>query len=189
MSVSGVSSGMSAFMAYWRSQMQRGRQDFKSLSDALKAGDLTAAQQAFGDMQQVVPGFGDSSSVASETPKAAADPAAAKSTTPPEDPREVIKSDVEALGSALKSGDLAGAQTAFSKLQQDMQTLRGGDVRRHHHGHEHAGHGAQGVTKRAPAGGAISTTPPSTTAASAVKQDADGDNDGTTTFFGVDLKA
>ena len=191
MSVERVSSGMNAFMEYWRSQIQRGRQDFRQLSNALQSGDLAAAQQAFTDLQAVTPGFGPPAEPASSPDAAAAAANGASnssaSTTAPADPREVVKSDVAALGTALQSGDLAGAKTAFAKLQQDMQSLKDAH---HPHKHHHArgGPGATGIASNAPAQGSISTTPPAATAASSVK-DADGDHDGTKTFYGVDLKA
>jgi len=181
MSVSSVTSGVGAFMAYWRSEMQRGRQDFQQLSKALKSGDLAAAQQAFGDMRQFVPGFG--ASEAAGGPADAGVPAAGART--PAATREAIQSDVATLGTALQSGDLAGARSAFSQLQQDMQAPRGD--RGHHYAYGHARHGGGAVVTSAPPGGTISVTPPATTAENVAK-DTDGP-DGTPTFHGIDLKA
>ena len=192
MGVAHVSSGMSVFMDYWQNQIQQGRQDLRQLSNSLKSGDLTAAQQAFADLRQVTPGFGSTDTatgpadaVAAAASESGANSAAAAAAA--KDPREVVKSDVAALGTALQSGDLAGAKTAFAKLQQDMAALQHGH-RRHGHHHDRGGKTASGVATSAPSQPPISTTPPSSTAASAVK-DADGDHDGTKTFFGVDLKA
>ncbi len=53
-----------------------------------------------------------------------------------------IGADLTAIGQALQSGDVSSAQTAYAKLQQDLQGVRG-----HHHHH----HGGQ-------AGGAQSTS-------------------------------
>jgi len=42
------------------------------------------------------------------------------------------QADFQALGSALQSGDVAGAQKAFAGLQQEIQKAHG-----HHHHHHH----------------------------------------------------
>ena len=183
--------GMSAFMAYWKSTMEQGRKDFRDLSTALKAGDVTAAQAAFADLQKILPnpasnasrpdadGDGDGGKNGA-TPATPATPAK----DPAKDPRATVRADVDALGTALANGDLTAAQEAFTKLTTDMKALRGG----HHHGHHqhHGGvKGGKGVTATPTAPDPVSL--PATPAATSVTAKSGGD--GSVTFFGIDLKA
>jgi hypothetical protein len=98
---------------------QQWQQDFQSLGKALQSGDLSGAQEAFQALQQL-----RSNAPMLQTGQTGQ----AKSSSNP------LSADVSALGSALQSGDLSGAQAAFSKLQQDMQAL-GATHHRHHHHH------------------------------------------------------
>jgi len=103
-------------------QFQQVRNDFQSLQQALSQGDLTAAQQAFTQIQ---------------TDQGGRQPPA----------NSPLASDFNALGQALQSGDLTGAQKAFASLQSDAQTLRasrGGGHRRGHHGGGNDGDGDDG---------------------------------------------
>ncbi|HEY9101784.1 hypothetical protein [Chitinimonas sp.] len=78
-------------------------QAFKSLADALKSGDVSAAQQAYAklkDAKQVQGAQGDNT-------------------------------DFSTLGQALQNGDLSGAQAAFDKLKTDAQAERGERHHRH----------------------------------------------------------
>jgi len=119
---------------------QQWQQDFQSLAKALQSGDLSGAQQAFQALQQL-------RSNASVSPTGQT--GQAKSSSNP------LSTDVSALGSALQSGDLSGAQAAFSKLQQDMQALAATHHRHHHH---HAGSATQSdATQSAPVAGVAST--------------------------------
>jgi len=89
-------------------------QDFAALDQALQQGDLTGAQQAFATLQQDVPWVGRA--------------VTGQSTQGPNGPGP-LTSALQALGGALKSGDVAAAQKAFAALAQ----AHGG-----HHGHRHA---------------------------------------------------
>jgi hypothetical protein len=89
------------------------RQDFRELATALQNGDLSDAQSAYSNIQQVLQGAsGGSSSAGSST----------------------LQNDFAALGQALQSGDLSTAQSAFAQLQNDagggpVQTApQGGDL-------------------------------------------------------------
>lgn len=99
-----------------RSTAKQGKQDFEQLLDAMQKGDLAAAQQALAGLQQVQAAAQQNNlpdTTASNTTGSTATPAAS-------DP---LATDFSALGAALKSGSLSGAQDAFAKLQQDFQTL------------------------------------------------------------------
>jgi hypothetical protein len=87
--------------------------DFKSLAQALQSGDLASAQQAFASLQQDSPWVNRAVSGPADGNSASSGAAA---------------SPLQALSGALQSGDVAGAQQAFAKLQQSL----GG-----HHGHHH----------------------------------------------------
>src|ERR1039457_4575293 len=107
MSVATISS---ANNSYQTNPYAQARQDFQNLGNALQSGNLTAAQQAFAQLQQPNPNSGQSQSTQNSNPASQA---------------------VQNLGSALQSGDLSGAQQAFAQLQQGMQATGKG------HGHHH----------------------------------------------------
>jgi hypothetical protein len=90
------------------------KSDFQTLSQALKSGDLDAAQQAYSAIQQ------DQQS--SQHPI-----------------NSQLSADFTALGNALQSGDLAGAQQAFSSLQSNAQALRQSRGGKGHHDHASSG--------------------------------------------------
>ena len=77
------------------------KNDFLALSQALKNGNLAAAQKAYASIENAQKNGG---------PKPPADSAIAK--------------DFAALGDALDSGDVDGAKAAFTALQNDFQALR-----------------------------------------------------------------
>jgi len=89
--------------------------NFNSLGQALQAGDLAGAQQAFAALVQSVP--------------AGAVPSGA-----PQD--QTVGADMVALGQSLQAGDLSGAQQAFTNLQQALRSAdqAHGSGRGHHHG-------------------------------------------------------
>jgi hypothetical protein len=119
MTTSGIASGTSAAYAPNQAAFQQRKQDFKSLSDALSSGDLTAAQQAYAALQK-------------DAPKLVNGSGQAGSQTGQQGGGSSRQNAFAALGQALQSGDLSGAQQAFSQLQQSG---------RHHH--HHHGSGAQ----------------------------------------------
>jgi DNA-binding FadR family transcriptional regulator len=119
--------------------------DFKSLAQALQSGDLAGAQQAMASLQQDSPWVNRALSGATDGNSTSGGAA----TSP-----------LQALSKALQSGDLAGAQQAFAKLQQAV----GG----HHGHHHHAASAASSATASttatsapatsAAAGGSVDTT-------------------------------
>jgi hypothetical protein len=100
-----------------RGTVKQGKQDFEQLLDAMQKGDLAAAQQALAGLQQV-----QAAAQQNNLPDTTASSTTTGSTATPaaSDP---LATDFSALGAALKSGSLSGAQDAFAKLQQDFQTL------------------------------------------------------------------
>lgn len=129
MSISGISSTYTSSMIQeWQSSMQQRRQDFSQLGNALQSGDLTGAQQAYSDLQNLLQ---NSSSPFNSNTSSGSNP---------------ITDDFKALGQALSSGDLSQAQTDFTKLQDDMKAARQQAVQQGsftqgaghaHHGHHH----------------------------------------------------
>jgi hypothetical protein len=84
--------------------------DFATLGDDLSAGNLTESQSAFSQLQ---------------TDLQAPTPPPAVSTTPTQNPVQQVQQDYLQLSSALQSGNLTGAQTAFAALEQALQTQSG----------------------------------------------------------------
>jgi len=103
MSTAAVSSSTASQM---QTYFENRKTDLQQLSQALKSGDLAAAQQAYSAIQSLAQSspFGNSSAFA----------------------KTGRQGDFTAIGQALQSGDLAGAQQALSNLQS---TFRG------HHQH------------------------------------------------------
>ena len=85
------------------------QQDYALLNSSLKSGDLSGAQSAFASLQQALQSQGTQSTTT---------PPAQSPTNSSADP---ITNDLIALGSALSSGNLTQAQSAFSPLQNDIQ--------------------------------------------------------------------
>ncbi len=98
MSVSNISSSFSSYQA---SNHQHRPKEFDELSKALESGDVSAAQQAFAQIQQHAPGGAQGSSTSCGS--------------------DGVIADISALGKALSSSDLTSAQSAFSQLQDDIQ--------------------------------------------------------------------
>jgi hypothetical protein len=98
-----------------RSTNKQGKPDFEQLLEAMQKGDLAAAQQALLGLQQKQATVQGNAPVSTA---GTADSTATPSATAP------LPTDFSALGSALKSGNLTGAQEAFAKLQQDFLSLR-----------------------------------------------------------------
>src|SRR5208337_4175079 len=102
-----------------QTSFQEGVQDFESLANALQSGDLSSAQSAFSSLEQNLPGISqvlqsNSSSSSSST-----------QTSP-------VAQALQSLQSALQSGDLSGAQQAFTSLEKALQST-GSTHRGHHH--------------------------------------------------------
>jgi hypothetical protein len=132
MSISSISSNSDYFQNYSAngssSLKQQGQQDFQSLADALQSGDLSGAQSAFASLMQLLPN--SSSSATSQTQSATISSSSSTSNG-----TSSITNDLSALGQALQSGVLTGAQNDFSKLMQDTQAI-GGSSHHHHHHHK-----------------------------------------------------
>ena len=122
----------------------------KNLADALQSGDLKSAQDAYTQIQSLL----TSSQSASSSSSSSSSTSSSSTTTPSTTALQttgttaqstqdaLFSSDFAALGKALQAGDLSGAQNAFSKLGQDMQST--GKTHHHHHHHHH---GAQSATQ------------------------------------------
>ena len=96
-------------------------QDFQQLVQAIQSGDLTAAQQAFTTLNQLIEGNSSQSGATDGS-------AATGSQTSP------FLQALNQIGSDLQSGDITDAQTALTSLTQQMQS----------HQHHHQGGGGAG---------------------------------------------
>jgi hypothetical protein len=85
--------------------------DFASLGQALQSGDLNQAQNVFSQLQKDL-------QAARQAP--AAPPAGGDQYVP--STVKQVQQDFAQLNSALQSGDLSGAQSAFASLQQTLQS-------------------------------------------------------------------
>jgi hypothetical protein len=113
------------------------RSGIRQLNTDIQAGNLTAAQQDYATLSQ-------------------SGPLANKNSTNP------MVQDLQAVGTALQSGDLQGAQTAFSTFQsaaqsQVGQTAGAGTVHNSHHegGRHHIGGGDSNTQQTDPLGSAF----------------------------------
>jgi len=90
--------------------------DMNALSKALSGtGNLNDAQAAFAKLQQDMQAVqGHHHHHHHHHKVSASDPGSGQNT---------LATDFQALGQALQSGDLSGAQTAFAQLQQDAQSV------------------------------------------------------------------
>ena len=150
------------------------KQDVQSLSTALQSGDLASAQKSYGDLQKLLQGNGSIGQAATGTTP----PAAVSTSAGPllSSPLDAVRSDFQALGQALQSGDLAGAKQDYAQLATDSQQIvaasrQGGGTGRpdgQHHQHRADNDGDQGgsvagattpsTTSTTPASRSISTT-------------------------------
>lgn len=111
------------------------RQDMKSLENSLLNGDLSGAQSAFAALQQLVTtaqGTASTSTASASTSPTSVVSQLGQSSS-------ALGQDMQAVSSALSSGNLSAAQSAFAKLQQDMQTAFQANAAQHPHGHGHGG--------------------------------------------------
>jgi len=113
-SVSGINLYQTTPLSWQNNQGQR-QQCLKDLAGALNAGDLTGAKNAFAALQQSQSNFSSTLQTQNGQPGAVQNP---------------LAPDYDALDKALKANNLQIAKQAFSKLLQDMQSLRRG-----HHRH------------------------------------------------------
>ena len=105
-SISALSSNLIADLSKQQRQnpFQEIRQAFDQLASALQSGDLSGAQSAYSNIQQLLP----------------ANPGASPSSTT-SNGSNTLQNDFAALGQALQSGDLSQAQSAFSQLRNDVR--------------------------------------------------------------------
>jgi hypothetical protein len=114
----------------------QGAKDFQALQSALGSGDMAGAQQAFAAMQKDLQGagwtgrrhhhHGDSATSTTQAAQGSSSASTQKSSQGAQD--------LQALQTALTSGDLSGAQQAFAALKQDLQATGRAGHHRHHHG-------------------------------------------------------
>ncbi len=128
MSVSSISSSATTSIGLsqtdWRSTVKQGKQDFSQLLSALQSGDVSGAQQAYAAMQQLLPGFQASANSTDASAASSTTSTAAASTTSGNISAGTVGTDFSALGTALNSGSLSGAQEAVAKLQKDALAFR-----------------------------------------------------------------
>ena len=109
MSVSGISS--SNLFDYVTQSVQNRRQQFQQLGQDLQSGNLSAAQEDFAAVQQLVPQSRSTPSAQSSNPIAQA---------------------FNQLAQDLQSGNLSAAQQDFSTIQKDVQN-QAGQMHNHHY--------------------------------------------------------
>lgn len=126
-SVGNVSS--STYSAHTQSASGSARKDLKGLDNALLTGDLGGAQSFFSMLQNAV-GNTAGSNQGNSIPSQA---------TPS---NSSLGKDMQAVSGALSSNDLGGAQKAFARFQQDIESASqaGGSTQAHgRHLSHHAG--------------------------------------------------
>ena len=105
--------------------------DLSALGQALQSGNVTQAQQAFAKLQQDMQSVQGQhhhhrhhhGSSSTQSTNSTTSNSSAQSTNG--SGQNQFATDFNALGQALQSGDLSGAQAAFATLQQDMQSAAG----------------------------------------------------------------
>ncbi len=109
MSVTAVSA-----ISYSQDQLTQGeglRHDLLSLQQALAEGNLASAQRALNNFQQALQSIRPQRNGIRSSAEV--------------NPSNTMRSDMQALQSALDSGDLAMAEEAFVRMQQDSQKISG----------------------------------------------------------------
>ncbi|HUA54220.1 MAG TPA: hypothetical protein VMB81_18740 [Candidatus Sulfotelmatobacter sp.] len=149
--------------------------NYNTLGQSLASGDLSGAQQAYASLIQSVTGGGasDPSSTTATTPSATSMLGGAGASGGSSGGS--VGSDLVTLGQALSSGNLAGAQQAFSTLNQAVQAAGQG------HGAHHGGDAKGGSGSDASSGGAGSSAS-STITSQVTTTNADGTLTVTTTY-------
>jgi hypothetical protein len=122
MNISNATYAGSQYADPYQSNEQGGLQDFESLGNALQSGDLSDAQSAFSQLEQDMPGLSQLLQSGSSSSSSATQ-------------NSPIATALQSLQSSLQSGDLSGAQQAFSSLQQNLQGTSGTHHGRGHHHH------------------------------------------------------
>jgi hypothetical protein len=118
MSVSAISPGTNPYSGAFQTAMKQGRADLETVATAIQSLDVEGARTAYAALQQDV--------LNARTAWTQGVQAGQQS-----GPSVQLKTDFQALGSALQSADVKAAQKALATLQQDFQAIR----LRHHHRH------------------------------------------------------
>jgi len=140
MSISSVTSNLSQYVqpsTQGSNPFQQLRQDFQSLGTALQSGNLSSAQSAYGQMQQVFQGVGAPATSATVSLSSTAGASGS------------FRSQMANLGSDLQSGNLPAAQSTYSSIMSQVQS------------HHHSG-GAKGMGGGMQSAGVLSSTSGST---------------------------
>jgi len=102
--------------------------DFATLGKAIQSEDVTQAQSAFAQLQSDYQTANQPPSAAGTTTASTTTQAQDQSTTttaPVQNPVQQVRQDYAELANALQSGNLTTAQSAFTALQQALQTQSG----------------------------------------------------------------
>ncbi|HTQ59145.1 MAG TPA: hypothetical protein VMI32_02910 [Candidatus Solibacter sp.] len=110
-----------------QSKFKQMQQEFASLGQDLRSGNLTQAQSDFSTLQQLLPSQWQSGSNGAQSNLQNANP---------------VSQAIAQLGQDLKAGNLSAAQSDFTTLQQDLQQQGTNSVHRHHHHHAAASGGS-----------------------------------------------
>lgn len=147
MSISAITSSSTTSTSSVNSEMKQRRDTFSALEKAISSGDLDSAKTAFATMKsdmekmqairQQITGNTSSSNSSSSSSSSSDDP---------------MSKAMEALSTALESGDTSSVQDAFSSLKETMKAGR----------KRHAGH-AEGDMPPPPPPSSSSTSSTSTT--------------------------
>jgi len=122
MSISGIASS-SLFTYLTKNVQQQFQQEFQQLGQDLGSGNLSAAQSDFATLQQDVPGGGSASTTTSTS-------SSSQSSSP-------IAQAFSQLASDLQSGNLSAAQSDYSTIQQDLQSMAAPSQQTYGHHHHH----------------------------------------------------
>jgi hypothetical protein len=120
-SISGINPNSYSIPFSVNSQANPFKQDLTALQSSLQSGDLSGAQTAFNSLQQLL-----QSGPGGTTPSSNTSPNSIGGNS-------VIQNDLQGVQSALQSGDINAAKSAFTKLKTDLHSVGG------HHGHHHKG--------------------------------------------------
>lgn len=126
MSVTGISSSILAALSGSGNQQNKFQQiqsEFQQLGTDLQSGNLSGAQSDFATLSQNLAGLTQAAS------------SAATATTGT--PSNSLVQAFSQLGQDLQSGNLTGAQTDYTNIEQDAQQSLSQQVSGHHH-HHHA---------------------------------------------------
>lgn len=125
MSVSSVATGSTVAASQFQSRSQGPGSYFRQLTQAIKSGDLDAAQSAYENLTNQLPASDQSSSTSTD------------SSSSSDSGKTSFQQFLQQVGAALDSGDIQGAQTALNSFEQTAKTTT--------HHHHHGGGGGGGV--------------------------------------------